>query len=345
MGASVVDLFCGIGGLSHGFRKEKFNVIAGFDTDDRCRYAYEINNDAAFHHRDVASLSGAELSRLYPAGEVRVLAGCAPCQPFSLYRNGKSRGEKWRLLREFARLTRLVQPDVLTMENVPQLVHHRVFREFVRQLEEQDYWTTWYLARGPLYGIPQRRTRLVLFASRLGAVKIIPPTHSRETAPTVWDAIGRLEPISAGGKSKRDSLHRARNLSEINQRRIAATQAGGWWRDWDESLRLACHMKESGKTYRTVYGRMDWGRQAPTITTLCIGLGNGQFGHPEQDRAMSLREAALLQTFPRRYRFVEPRTRIAMQTVALHLGNAVPVRLGRIIARSIRQHLQECGAI
>jgi DNA (cytosine-5)-methyltransferase 1 len=119
---------------------------------------------------------------------------------------------------------------------------------------------------------------------------------------------------------------------------------GGWWKDWDERLILDCHKKKKGKSYRTVYGRMDWDRPSPTITTQCLGLGNGQFGHPEQDRAISAREAALLQTFPRAYRFVEPRKAFAMQLVALQIGNAVPVRLARIVARSIRRHLSMCGA-
>lgn len=344
MTASVVDLFCGVGGMAYGFRREGFRVIAGFDTDARCAYAFEENCHASFINADVEALPASSVAGLYRSGDVRVLSGCAPCQPYSLYRNGKDRGEKWRLLHAFARVVQGVQPDIVTMENVPQLAHFKVFGTFLRLLEESGYWTSWYLARGPLYGIPQRRTRLVVFASRLGAIEILAPTHTAENAPTVRDAIGHLEPIAAGGKSRRDRLHRARNLSEMNQRRIAATPPGGWWRDWDESLRLKCHKTERGESYRSVYGRMKWDDQAPTITTQCIGIGNGEFGHPEQDRAMSLREAALLQTFPRKYRFVAPRERVSMQAVALHIGNAVPVRLGRIVARSIKRHLALCGA-
>lgn len=344
MTVSVVDLFCGVGGLTYGFCREGFDVVAGIDSDERCEYAYTENSGARFIKGDVSKLSFKLVRGLYPTGNVRILAGCAPCQPFSLYRNGKKRGEKWKLLNAFADLVSKVQPEIVTMENVPQIVKYAVFKKFIRSLENVGYWISWYLVASPLYGVPQRRRRLVLFASRLGSIELLPPTHGADNFPTVWDAIGHLEPVAAGRSSKRDRLHRARNLSELNQRRIAATATGGWWRDWDDSLKLKCHKKQKGRSYRTVYGRMNWDRPAPTITTQCIGLGNGQFGHPEQNRAITLREAALLQTFPRHYRFVRPRQRIAMQSVALHIGNAVPVRLAQIIARSIKKHLDMCGA-
>jgi DNA (cytosine-5)-methyltransferase 1 len=346
--ANVVDLFCGIGGLTHGFRREGFRVVAGVDTDPRCKYAYEENNAAKFFQRDVQNLSVRALRRMYPSDAVRILAGCAPCQPFSLYQNGKKeqhRSEKWRMLYEFARLASGLMPEVLTMENVPQIEHRKVFRDFVNILETAGYWVTWYRVKCALYGIPQQRTRLVLFASRLGAIRMLAPTSRLSDIRTVHDAIGHLPSIVAGGCDPKDRLHRSRNLSELNQRRISSTSEGGWWRDWDDSLILRCHKKPNGKSFRTVYGRMSWNRPSPTITTQCIGLGNGQFGHPAQDRAISLREAALLQTFPRTYRFVSPLEQIRMQSLALHIGNAVPVRLGQVVARSIKRHLKSCGAL
>ncbi|MEK6210596.1 MAG: DNA cytosine methyltransferase [Pseudomonadota bacterium] len=343
MNASVVDLFCGVGGLTYGFRREGFKVVAGVDSDSRCAYPFEHNTRAKFIARDVAKLSSRELLSFYPKNAVRILAGCAPCQPFSLYRNGKSREGDWTLLREFARLAKSTRPEVVTMENVPQLVHHEIFDQFVDELEQAGYWTSWYLPKSHTYGVPQRRIRLVLFASRFGAIELLAPTHLNDIR-TVRDAIGNLPPIAAGHASRIDRLHRSRNLTEINTQRIQATREGGWWKDWDDSLVLKCHKKPGGRSYRTVYGRMDWDRPSPTITTQCIGLGNGQFGHPDQDRAISLREAALLQTFPRKYRFVDPREPISMQRVALHIGNAVPVRLARIIGRSIKNHLKMVNA-
>lgn len=345
MSGTVVDLFCGIGGLSHGFRRLGFDVAAGIDLDARCRFPFERNNDARFIAADIAEVTATDLRGLFAQGEPRILAGCAPCQPFSTYRNGKKprrNDDRWRMLYEFERLVRGVKPEVVTMENVPQLTSRNVFRDFVASLEALGYWTTWYLARATDYGVPQRRSRVVLFASRLGAIEMSAPTRTEPI--TVREAIGQLEPIAAGGRSRKDRVHCARNLSEINQRRIQATRAGGWWRDWDESLLLKCHKKKKGRSFRTVYGRMDWDRPAPTITTQCIGIGNGQFGHPEQDRAISVREAAVLQSFPLGYRFVAPGERVRMQTLALHIGNAVPVKLGEAIARSIRNHLRACGA-
>ena len=155
---------------------------------------------------------------------------------------------------------------------------------------------------------------------------------------TVRDAIGKLPPIVAGGKaSADDDLHIASRLSKLNLRRIHATPEGGSWHDWPASLRLACHRQESGRYYGSVYGRMAWDELGPTITTQCYGYGNGRFGHPEQDRAISLREAAMLQTFPRRYRFVPPGERPTFRNVGRHIGNAVPVALGRTIGQSIRR--------
>jgi DNA (cytosine-5)-methyltransferase 1 len=150
-----------------------------------------------------------------------------------------------------------------------------------------------------------------------------------------------LEEIAAGDVSEFDPLHRSRSLTSLNLRRIRSTPEGGDWRDWDTSLRLKCHKKPTGKRYEAIYGRMSWNRLAPTLTTHCCGLGNGRFGHPEQDRGISLREAALLQTFPRYYDLLDPSLTISSKRISKHLGNAVPVRLGRMIARSIKRHIEE----
>lgn len=229
------------------------------------------------------------------------------------------------------------------MENVPALEKHSVYNEFKAALESEGYFVKRHMVRCADYGVPQTRKRLVLFASTYGEIEIVKPTHSPDKYKTVRTTIGRLEAIEAGQPSKRDRLHWSRALSEINLRRIRATPLGGGWEDWNEDLMLECHKANTGKSYRSVYGRMKWDDLAPTITTQCVGLGNGRFGHPEQDRAISVREAALLQTFPMGYRFVEPRRKIERDTLARHIGNAVPVRLGVIIARSIKKHLEKYG--
>ena len=338
--ASVVDLFCGIGGLTHGFVKEGFRVVAGMDADPTCRYAYETNNGARFMLRDVFHVTPEEIPGLFPDGDVKVLVGCAPCQPFSRYANRSKEDSKWRLVGVFARLIEAVRPDVVSMENVPEMARHAVFGTFLGMLQNARYRFAWSIVNCPDYGVPQTRHRLVLFASKLGDISIVSRTHPPRRHRTVRQAIGRLEPIRAGYSSGKDPLHRASALSPLNLKRIAATPHGGGWRDWPEELVLECHKADTGKSYPSVYGRMSWDLPGPTITTQCNGLGNGRFGHPEQDRALSLREAALLQTFPMYYRFHERDSPLPTKTLARHIGNAVPVRLGRIIARSIRRHLE-----
>jgi DNA (cytosine-5)-methyltransferase 1 len=286
-----------------------------------------------------------EIAALYPEGHVKILVGCAPCQPYSPYTKKKEdKDEKWRLVPKFADLICEVEPDVASMENVPDLATFRdgrIYRAFVDRLKEKGYHITEYPnIYCPAYGIPQQRTRLVLFASKYSEIEIVPATHSPDQYRTVRDAIGHLEPLGAGQTSEDDPLHVASSLSMLNLRRIRASVPGGTWRDWPEELVAECHKRKSGKGYASVYGRMQWDEPSPTITAQCYGFGNGRFGHPEQDRAISLREAALLQTFPEDYEFVAPEDPHCITVIGRLIGNAVPVELGRVIAKSIKRHLE-----
>jgi len=230
------------------------------------------------------------------------------------------------------------------MENVPRLMQFEkapVFNRFLSVLDDLGYKYSYGIVNCPAYGIPQHRKRLVLLGSKLGNISIIPETHNEENYITVQDVIGDLEPLKSGETSEKDSIHRASKLSELNLRRIRQSKPGGSWKDWDESLQLACHKKKTGKTYVSVYGRMKWTEPAPTMTTHCTGIGNGRFGHPEQDRAITLREAAIFQTFPKDYKFVKEGQGFKVKTVSTHIGNAVPVKLGQVIAKSVRIHLEE----
>jgi DNA (cytosine-5)-methyltransferase 1 len=339
---SAVDVFCGVGGLTHGLLKEGIRVYAGVDKDPKCRYPYEKNNACLFVEEDVAKLSGREVASFFPVNHTKILVGCAPCQPFSTYTRGKKERKfhRWGLLSAFGRIIREADPEVVSMENVPQLEKELVFRRFVANLRSQGYFVTYSNVKCWMYGVPQTRTRLVLFASKYGEISLVTPTHPPNRRRTVRHAIGRVESIKAGGNSTRDRLHRASALSTRNLRRIRASKPGGTWRDWTDDLVADCHKAETGETYPGVYGRMAWDRLGPTVTTQCHGFGNGRFGHPEQDRAISLREAALLQTFPRRYRFAAPSDPITFDHLGRLIGNAVPVRLGRIIGRSILRHLE-----
>ncbi|MEM6260786.1 MAG: DNA cytosine methyltransferase [Planctomycetota bacterium] len=347
----VVDLFCGVGGLSYGFAKEGFSVKTGVDTDPTCRFAFEQNTSGRFISEDIRSLSKNRIRKLFPRHRdvSKVLVGCAPCQPFSIY-TGRYKKEthvhadKWALLEDFLHVAVITKPHVISMENVPRLLKYPIFEGFVEALEEMGYEVTYEVVRAHDYGVPQKRSRLVLFASKFGPIDILAPTHLGKQK-TVRDAIGKLAPIKAGECSDVDPLHRSRGLSKVNLRRIRSTSEGGGWKDWDKRLQLKCHAKENGRSFRSVYGRMRWDAPSPVITTQCLGIGNGRFGHPEQDRAISIREAALLQTFPKTYKFVKPGAEIYGLILARQIGNAVPVRLAKIIARSIRRHLQLEGRV
>jgi DNA (cytosine-5)-methyltransferase 1 len=340
---AVVDLFCGLGGLSHGFVAQKMRVVAGIDLDPACEYAYTSNNNGKFIKADIAKVSGEDLVNLYGEAEIRILAGCAPCQPFSTYshRYELERDDKWTLLDQFARLVRESEPQIVTMENVPALMKHPIFKKFVSSLERQGYNVWFDVVDSSDYGVPQTRKRLVLLGSKLGELKLIPPTTKKPK--TVRKAIGKTPSLKAGQTHPEDKMHTAAALTEINLKRIKASKPGGSWKDWPEELIAECHLSESGKTYSSVYGRMSWDEPAPTMTTQCYGYGNGRFGHPEQNRAISLREAAILQSFPQKYKFIKKDAKLNLTALGRLIGNAVPVKLGQAIAKSIQLHINECA--
>ena len=346
---AVVDLFCGIGGLTHGFIKERFVVSAGVDFDNTCCYAYKTNNKTKFLHKDITKLTAEELKDLFPKGKRKILVGCAPCQPFSIFNyknnnNAKKQAEdtKWKLLYSFSDLIEATQPEIVSMENVPQLRRFnggKVFYDFVERLEKNGYKVSFDIYNAKNYGVPQRRKRLILLASKHSKFDLILSTHENNYV-TVRQAIGHLPKIEDGKHCDNDLLHYARKLTKLSKKRIEATPEGGGWQDWDESLLLKCHKNKGGQMYRSVYGRMSWNDVAPTMTTYCVGINNGRFGHPEQNRAISLREAANLQSFPEYYDLIDPDTIFNMQILARHIGNAVPVGLGQAIAKSIKNHIQ-----
>lgn len=333
-----MDLFCGVGGLTYGLRKAGIHVSGGIDLDPACRFPYESNNSAPFIECSVTSIKGREVSALYAGKGLRLLAGCAPCQPFSTYSQARdpTESEDWSLLSHFGRLAKEVGPDLITMENVPQLLGHDIFEKFVRTLKDYHVW--YDIVDCADYGLPQKRRRLVLLASKLGPIELISADRIRTRRKSVRAVIGRMSPLRAGEIDVNDPLHAAAGMSALNLRRIRASVPGGTWRDWPRDLRASCHEKASGDGYGAVYGRMRWNEPAPTLTTLCYGFGNGRFGHPEQDRALSLREAAMLQTFPKRYRFVPKGEKVRFTTVGRMIGNAVPPKLGEIIGHSLVQH-------
>jgi DNA (cytosine-5)-methyltransferase 1 len=351
---AAIDLFCGVGGLSHGLINVGFNVVAGIDFDRSCRYAFEKNNlNANFYNFDISELTSEQLNSLFPKSKRKILLGCAPCQPFSLYNKKRrkifetNKDNKWKLLDAFANLIVNTEPEIISMENVLSLKIFdggSVLRNFITKLEDAKYQVSYFEVNAQNYGVPQRRKRLVLFGTKHKTpIEIIPQTHRKGNFVTVKQALTGLPKLKNGETCKTDPLHHCRLLGELNLRRIQATREGGFWREWPDNLKLDCHKKENGKPFRSVYGRMNWDDVAPTMTTCCLGLGNGRFGHPEEDRAISLREAAIFQDFPRNYDFVDPDAKFSATALARQIGNAVPVGLGKIIGESIKKHIEIYG--
>lgn len=347
METKAIDLFCGVGGLTKGLSLAEINVLAGYDIDETCKFAYEANSNAKFINKSVTEIKINEIKKWLDGDAIKVIAGCAPCQPFSRYslryRKDGRKDDKWKLLNYFSEIVVNYKPDIVVMENVPSLSKENVFKDFTEELERYNYRIYWSIVNCPDYGVPQRRKRLVLLASRLGEIRLIPPLFDKNNYRTVRDAIGNLPPIIDGEVCETDKLHRASKLSQINMERILQSRQGGTWRDWDDDLKLNCHSKNSGKTYGSVYGRMNWDEPSPTITTQFYGYGNGRFGHPEQNRAISIREGALLQSFPNDYIFEDKEHISNKRELGTHIGNAVPVELGRAIGISIKRHLEKIG--
>ncbi len=338
-----VDLFCGAGGLTRGLEAAGIDVRLGIDIDPACEFPYSENNNASFLLKSVEEITAADFAEAVGDASFKLLAGCAPCQPFSTYSQTWSSpsDERWNLLEHFSRLVEETEPHLVTMENVPPLEREDVFSNFVAVLKDEGFEVFHGVVNCADYGVPQQRQRLVLLASTLGPIQLISPTTPVGRRVTVRKAIGDMPPLEAGEMYKDDPLHLACELSPLNLKRIRASKPGGTWRDWDTGLQASCHQKKSGKTYPSVYGRMTWTDPSPTMTTQYYGFGNGRFGHPEQDRAISLREGAILQSFPKSYKFVPKGETVYRKAIGRLIGNAVPVKLGAAVGKSIVLHVEE----
>lgn len=340
-GIDAVDLFCGGGGLTCGLRQTGIDVRMGVDFDGRCEYAYEHNNHARFLHKSVTDVTAEEVRDNFRKRRVSLLAGCAPCQTFSKYNQKATwRDKRWLLLDQFTRLVKETKPQLVTMENVPKLEDQRVFERFTDALHELGYHVCHQVVECPKYGFPQLRQRVVLIASKFGDIQVPPPPKNVHVK-TVREIIGNLPRLKAGQCDPDDRLHFCARLSPLNMRRIRASKPGGTWRDWPEELVAECHRRDTGKTYGGVYGRMSWDKPAPTMTTQFYGFGNGRFGHPEQNRAISIREGAMFQGFPRDYQFVPEGEHANISLLGKMIGNAVPVQLGKLIGETFIAHLKQ----
>jgi DNA (cytosine-5)-methyltransferase 1 len=350
---SAVDLFCGAGGLTRGLEAAGVSVEAGIDDRELCRHAYETNNEAVFRCEDIQAIAAEEpelVADLFDDGaDATLLAGCPPCQPFSTLTNGATNSDhsKYHLLTSFWDIVDFVRPDVVLMENVQGVHRSEIYRAFEQEMDAAGYNLNPRSDRSvycPEYGVPQTRTRWVTFAAKEGVPDLGSPVRENPTDhPTASESIDHLPALEAGETDPADSLHSARELEETNIERVRHSQPGGTWRDWPQELVLDCHTKDSGRSYESVYGRMRPDEPAPTITTQFYNLGSGRFGHydTEQDRALSLREGALLQTFPGGYSFFDELGDVGIRETGKLIGNAVPPRLAEVIGRRTFEIVEE----
>ncbi len=340
----AIDLFSGCGGLTLGLKQAGFDVLAAVESDATAVETYKANHkEVAVKHTDICELSADGLRRqlgLRP-GQLDLLAGCPPCQGFSRLRtlNGANRNSDARngLIQEMLRFARAFRPKAIMMENVPRLAQHKLFRDFCDGLRQLGYGFAFEVKDAARYGVPQRRQRLILLASRGFDIQFA--AEARVTR-TVRGAIGGMpEP----GRS-RDRLHniperRAENVLKLIR---DIPKDGGSRSDLPQNRQLDCHKKSDG--FKDIYGRMAWNAVAPTITSGCFNPSKGRFLHPERDRAITLREAALLQTFPRSYVFD---LASGKEAIALMIGNALPPEFIRRhaleIQRALLQHKTRRG--
>ncbi|SEF60033.1 DNA cytosine methyltransferase [Oceanospirillum linum] len=345
MSIRVFDFFSGCGGTSLGLRNAGMDIVFALDNDPVAIETYQVNfPEVESVARDICVTESSILSPLIEAQDRKqsplLFCGCAPCQPFSKQNGNKSAEDPRRnLLSEFSRFIEYWLPEFVMIENVPGIQKVGMggaFESFTQMLHKSGYSFDFNIVPARSFGVPQKRERLVLLASRLGSISFPEFTHGPEAGQpysTVEEWIKDLPEIAAGEVCKSDPDHQAAKLSALNLERIRSTPEGGSRDSWPEHLLLDCHKKHKGHT--DVYGRLHWKRPASGLTTRCISLSNGRFGHPEQDRALSLREAACLQTFPRSYRFCG-----SLADRAKQVGNAVPPLMAQTIAQSFFKVLE-----
>ncbi|MGA2661594.1 MAG: DNA cytosine methyltransferase [Verrucomicrobiota bacterium] len=340
---AAVDFFCGAGGMSYGLSCAGLSVLGGVDLDAECLQTYEGNIPGArFLKADITQLSVESLADYFglECGDDNIVfCGCSPCQFWSKVRTDRGRSRKTAfLLKHFERFIAHFRPGFLVVENVPGLrtmKEHTILPQFLSFLGASGYAYGDGVVDAAGYGVPQHRHRYLLLATRLKK-KVKLPRGRRTLGLTVRRFIGEgLSSLAAGQQDPADALHRAARLSPRNLERVQATPANGGdrssWRS-NPDLQLPAYEGRDG-IFRDVYARMFWDRPAPTITTRFNSLSNGRFGHPEQHRAISLREGAVLQTFPKSFCFHGTN----QASVARQIGNAVPPAMAMRIGRRLME--------
>jgi DNA (cytosine-5)-methyltransferase 1 len=337
LGLRAIDLFAGCGGLTLGLKRAGFRVLGAVEIDEVAAETYRLNHpDVVLLESDIRSVSPDNFRKTLglAKGQLDLLAGCPPCQGFSTLRtrNGgqRNRDPRNQLISEMLRFVDAFEPKSVMMENVPRLREHSLFQSLCRNLRRRGYKLSFDVKDAAAYGVPQRRRRLILIGKKSSAVALAEESTQKTT---VRMTIGGLPRPGQGN----DDLHNLpeKTRSERVQNLIRdIPRDGGSRRDLPKERQLPCHTKSDG--FSDVYGRMAWDDVAPTITSGCFNPSKGRFLHPDQDRAITMREAALLQTFPADYHFPIARGK---QAIALMVGNALPPEFIRIHASQIAQAL------
>lgn len=341
----ALDFFCGAGGMSYGLWQAGVHVLGGIDQDPDCKTTYEHNVPGAkYLQGDLTQLSSEELASYFEIGrsdDDLIFCGCSPCQFWSKVQTDRTKSRQTAfLLQHFERFISYFRPGFVVVENVPGLLQkkeHSILPQFIDFLRAEGYSYSDGIVDASRFGVPQHRLRYLLIATRLFDEVSLPRVRLNDK-PTVRSAIGRrarLAKLTAGEKDAHDELHRAAALSDLNLQRITLTPLdGGNRRSWSnvKHLQLAAYAGQDD-IFADVYGRMFWDRPAPTITTRFHSLSNGRFGHPGQHRAISLREGAILQSFPRKFRFFGA----SNASIARQIGNAVPPRMAKRIGFHLRR--------
>lgn len=336
----AIDFFSGAGGLTYGLEATGISVIAGIDNDGTCKATFEKNNQGAiFLEKDIAAYPPADLERdlkIKKNDDHMIFAGCAPCQFWSIIRTSKEKSKKTKnLILDFQKFIEYFKPGFVVVENVPGISSKKEspMSCFIAALEALGYNVAHDITDMSLYGVPQKRKRFTLLASRVSPISLPKPKKQKITVRDVLGVKNGFCKIEAGATDKTDFLHVAASLSKKNIERLRMTNKDGGDRSrWQnkKKYQLACYASGQKKFYDT-YGRMWWDKPSPTITTKFFSVSNGRFAHPEEDRAISLREGATLQTFPKSYKFLS--TSIA--SIAKMIGNAVPPKFAKIIGEQI----------
>lgn len=343
----AVDFFCSGGGMSYGMQDAGIEIFAGIDFDENCKATYEANiKGAKFILADVFDLKESELEdmlSLKKNDDELILIGCSPCQFWSIINTDKTKSMKSKnLLVEFSRFVKYFRPGYVVIENVPGVLRKKEesgLDEFIEWLNNNGYGNPHFKVHNVNdYGVPQSRKRFTLIATRLSKEEV-KPLECEGKRTVVKDVLGvdnGFYKIEAGHKDTTDFLHTVPSLSIVNKKRLEKVAKNGGNRLGfanDSELQLDCFIGRDD-SFKDTFGRLWWDKPSPTITTKFFSISNGRFVHPEEDRALSIREGATLQSFPLTYKFKG--TSIA--NIARMIGNAVPPKYATAIGKAIIQN-------